>query len=167
MVVCGESHRMGKLTYIHRDLFTTGRRVIAHGCNIRGKFGSGVAAQIARRFPEVKRAYLKKFREARDDPAGGWHLGDIQLVITDSGKIVVNMATQDGYGRGGIHVDYDAVGTCFGSLLDYCHRMGPAYGLAIPKVGAGLAGGDWGRIESIIAGHLETRNVEVDVHVLG
>lgn len=149
---------MGTLTHYRGDLFETDRKVIAHGVNCRGAFGSGVAAQIARRFPDVKRGYFRKHHN------GGWDLGQCQFILTDNKTIVVNMATQEAYGKAGVHVDYEAVRRCFEQVLDYCQQAGE--GLAIPKVGAGLGGGDWARIEAIIRDCLARRDVEVDVYSL-
>jgi O-acetyl-ADP-ribose deacetylase (regulator of RNase III) len=150
----------GKLKYIKGDLFTSQRPVIAHGCNCRGAFGSGVAGQIAQLYPEALQASIDKFR------LKGWKLGDIQYVDlpVDPPLTIVNMATQDTYGRQGVHVNYDALRACFTQVLAYCQDS--KLGLAIPKVGAGLAGGDWGKIEDILVSLLGQYDVEVDVYCL-
>jgi len=151
---------VGTLTHYKGDLFTTTRSVIAHGVNCRGAFAAGVAGQIAKRFPEVKRAYLCKYH------SDGWLPGDCQFVTTWNGKIIVNMATQVSYGcpADGVYVKYDAVKQCFDYTLDYC--LGNGQGLAIPRIGSGLAGGDWGRIEAIIRDLLMERDVDVSVYTL-
>lgn len=153
---------MGRLTHIKSDLFTTSRPVIAHGCNTRGGFGSGVAGQIARLYPEARNAYLKKHNHQ------GWKLGEVQFVEVPvvPELLIVNMATQDTFGGPGVHVDYEAVRQCFATVLDFCQAGENNMGLAIPKVGAGLAGGDWNAIQAIIVSLLMTRDVEVDVHSL-
>lgn len=149
---------MGILTHYRGNLFDTDKHVLGHCVNCKGAFGAGVAAQIAKRFPDVRRAYMRKFRRE------GWHLGDCQFVMTDARIIVVNMAMQEAYGRKGKFIDYDAVKICFEKTLDYCKGDGGE--LAIPRVGSGLAGGDWGEVEAIIRGCLAIRDVEVDVYSL-
>jgi hypothetical protein len=84
--------------------------------------------------------------------------------MTDARTIIANMATHDTYGKTGVHVDYDAVRLCFEQVLDFCVAGG--HGLAIPKVGCGLAGGEWDKVEEILRDCLATRNVEVDVYAI-
>lgn len=152
---------MAELKYIKGDLFTTDCNVIAHGCNTRGGFASGVAGQIRRLYPKVREAYMEKYE------LYGWKLGQIQFVSINKDENplwIVNMATQDTYGKTGVHVNYEAVKLCFTSLFKYCewnnHRI------AIPKVGAGLAGGDWSRIEKILLDLLFGTKIELSVYTL-
>lgn len=147
---------MGILTHYKGDLFQTDRKIIAHGVNCKGAFGAGVARQIAKRYPDVKRGYIRKYEYP------GWKLGQCQFILTDNKVVVVNMATQETYGKTGVYVSYDAIKLCFEQVLDYCETTGE--GLAIPRVGAGLAGGEWLIIEAIIRDCLAKRNVEVDVY---
>lgn len=156
----------GQLTYVNGDLFTSEANVYAHGCNTRGGYGSGIAGQIARRYPEARDAYLEKFRKE------GWKLGQVQFVQVppepdwgnQSDFFIANMATQNTYGGPGVHVDYDAVGKCFETVLRFCEEG--AHTLAIPKIGAGLAGGDWARIESIIRDLLAKYDVQVTCYTI-
>jgi O-acetyl-ADP-ribose deacetylase (regulator of RNase III) len=83
--------------------------------------------------------------------------------------IVVNGITQDMYGRNGKqYVDYDAVREVFNSTVDMCWQLyqdyenGETMDIAIPKIGAGLGGGDWKVIEEIID---EETGADLDVVV--
>ncbi len=149
---------MGTLIHITGNLFDTRMGVIAHGCNCRGVYGAGIALQVRKRYPEAYQAYMRKHKSV------GWHLGDVQYVEAASGFLVVNMATQDTYGRTGRHVDYGAVRTCFQEVLAFCE--GADKGLAIPKVGCNLGGGDWTVVEGIIVDCLRSRQVDVEVYSL-
>jgi O-acetyl-ADP-ribose deacetylase (regulator of RNase III) len=152
---------MSQLKYIKGDLFATDCDIIAHGCNTQGGFASGVAGQVARLYPRVREAYLRKHETT------GWELGQIQFCMTGNDRPplwIVNMATQDSYGRTGVHVDYLAVEQCFKALFRHCEYLGDR--IAIPRVGAGLGGGDWSRIESIILKQLVGRNLEVNVYTI-
>lgn len=150
------------LTLTKGDLFTAGYGyIIAHGVNCKGKFASGVAGQIARRWPEVKRAYMRKHER------GEWKPGEIQIVQAgrmEAGLIsthVANLATQDTYGNKGVHVKYDAMRECFTKLFDFAEKFGLA--VAMPKIGCGLAGGDWDIVHTILLECLDGRNLEVEV----
>jgi O-acetyl-ADP-ribose deacetylase (regulator of RNase III) len=153
---------VGHLTYKKSDLFVfrTEPTIIAHGCNCRGGFGSGVAGQVARLYPQAREAYLAKYKSE------GWQLGEVQYVSIIEHRTslwVANMATQDTYGGPGVHVDYEAVKNCFDNLLAFAEGV---YAVSIPKIGAGLGGGDWEIIESIIVDRLKNYDVEVTCHCI-
>ena len=127
--------------------------VLMHGVNCR-RMGAGVALTISNRWPIVKEMYLGK---------GTWYTGQTQWVkvggriirdtVNSTPQItrpiyVVNAATQEYYGRTGCYVDYEAVRQVFTSVIFQCQEND--WTLAAPKIGAGLAGGDWSRIERII-----------------
>lgn len=142
------------IVYERGDLFTTDADIIAHGVNCRGGFGSGVAKLVATKFPKARQRYLEKFENE------GWRLGDVQLVKVYGERWIANMATQDGYlPRGVCHADYGAIRTCMEKLREIAcaHRLT----IAMPKIGAGLAGGDWTKIEAIINDVFKYKEVKV------
>jgi len=115
---------------------------IAHGCNCQGVMGSGFALQVKNLYPKAYEQY-KSFYEQ-----GMLQLGSISFVRqTPDSPCIVNMQTQQDYGRSCIYVDYDALRTCFRefSILNINKQD-----LHIPKIGAGLAGGTWDVIAKII-----------------
>lgn len=139
--------------YKKGDLLQATETIIAHGCNCVGGFGSGVAGQIAKKWPEVRRMYLTQHVQY------GWELGHVQYV--DIGDhIIANCATQKNYmPRGTCHADYDAIRMSMSKVMAYASWNGLS--VAIPKIGAGLAGGDWNIIRAI----LEEVFVDCDVTV--
>lgn len=127
---------------IKGDLFDATQDIIAHGCNCSGGFGSGVAGTMAKKHNLAQQKYWNKFQ------IEGWRLGDVQFVES-KGKIIANCGTQKKYLPRGIrHVDYDAVRTVMEKLYKYCKENNKS--IAIPKIGSGLAGGDWKIIKNII-----------------
>lgn len=140
--------------YVNGDLFSTEADIIAHGCNCRGGYGSGVAYTMAKTYPRAKLLYLEKYDE------DGWDLGDVQFVLQRDGKYVANCATQDAYlPRGMCHADYPAIRTCMEKVKKFAKDKGLS--IAMPKIGSKLAGGDWNLIEKI----LEEVFVDYDVTV--
>lgn len=147
------------LNIVKGDLLSVVEGVIAHGCNCKNGFGSGVAGAIAKKWPGVKDAYHQKFDKY------GWRLGDVQMVRIDGepvkevgnneffaqkGRLIIaNCATQFNYNpKTGPHLDYDALERCMIKVLRLCwEQMLP---LAIPKIGCGLAGGNWETVQEII-----------------
>jgi len=143
------------IIYKKGNLFTSNADVFAHGCNCIGGFGAGIALQFSTKFPASKEAYVKKHQTI------GWKLGEVQLV-KEANKIIANCATQYGYGKYGnkkIHADYNAIETCFKKLYKYVKENNKS--IAIPKIGAGLAGGDWQVISKIIEEIFHDIEIEV------
>jgi len=131
------------ISYLKCDLFDTNCDIIAHGVNCMGAFGAGVAYFVDRYYPKARDYYFDKLEEE------GWKPGDVQMVLQIDGKYIANCATQDRYlPRGVRHADYDAIRTCMDKVKRFAKDKGLS--IAIPKIGAGLAGGDWNVIESIL-----------------
>lgn len=133
------------IIYKNGDLFLAPQKVIIHGCNAQGIFGSGVAKQVKDKYRNVYEIYHLRYKTF------GLDVGNIIPVATLDGKIVVNAITQKFYGRDSniVYVDYNALAACFIKLneraLDWEVKE-----MAMPKIGAGLANGDWAIIEEII-----------------
>jgi O-acetyl-ADP-ribose deacetylase (regulator of RNase III) len=127
--------------------------VIMHGCNCFCVMGSGIAPQIKAKFPE---AYAADCATTAGDVN---KMGTI--THTTSGKpIVVNMYTQyDTKGRrsGQMDFDYDA----FRKALKEVKTKFSGKMMAMPKIGAGLAGGDWEIIERILDDEMRGEYVTV------
>lgn len=131
------------IKYVKGNLFEAPERILAHGCNCSGGYGSGVAAGMAHNHRKARDQYMHKFNDEE-----GWELGDVQFV-TSGHKIIANCATQDGYmPRNMCHADYPSIRKCMELVKDFAKSNG--YDIAIPKIGAGLAGGDWNIIEGIL-----------------
>jgi O-acetyl-ADP-ribose deacetylase (regulator of RNase III) len=140
--------------YIKGDLFATDCEIIAHGVNCRNAFGSGVASTVSRIYPKAKSMYHEKYDEE------GWRLGDVQFVLQNNDKYIANCATQDNFGYSGhCNADYPAMRVCMEKIKAFAKHKGLS--IAMPKIGAGLAGGDWNIIEKI----LEQTFVDYDVTV--
>lgn len=131
------------IKYVEGDLFSTDADIIAHGCNCQGVMGSGVAKIVRDRYSKAYHAYLDLF----DDE--GLSLGDVQFVLQNDGKYIANCMTQNRFmPRNVCHADYIAIGTCMQTVKEFAQSKGLS--IAIPKIGAGLAGGDWSKIEGIL-----------------
>jgi O-acetyl-ADP-ribose deacetylase (regulator of RNase III) len=124
------------------DLFASNADVIAHGCNCSGGFGSGVAGIVATKYPKARQYYY-------DQCEVGWNLGDVQFVEQWDGKVIANCATQQEYlPRGVCHADYDAIRSAMMTVKAYVKERGLS--VAIPKIGCGLAGGNWDTVRDIL-----------------
>ena len=113
--------------------------LFAHGCNCFHSFGKGIALSVKDTFPK---AYVadKATAYGSKDKLGTYSFSDYDCVK------VINAYTQFNYGYGKRNADYNAIKKVFETLnLEY-----PGLTLAIPKIGAGLAKGDWNIIQDII-----------------
>lgn len=127
--------------YVKGDLFESGEKVIAHGCNTFGLMGAGVAGEVAKRFPYVKERY-KKAVDARV-----FVLGYAQFVIDEKHDVgVYNLATQREPGANG---SYWGVYLSFCNMFEHAKSFGLSR-IAIPKIGAGIAKLDWLKVEDMI-----------------
>ncbi len=135
--------------------------VIAHVCNDIGRWGRGFVLPLAKRWPEAKRAFLERSRGA------GLALGEVQFVELEDGCSVANMIGQRGIyrrGRKDAPIRYEALAQCLSRLNEYALARGMS--VHMPRVGAGLAGGDWREVESLLRLHLELARLEVFVYTL-
>lgn len=145
------------IVYKKGNIFDSKEYHIAHGCNCSGGFGSGVAKEIAIRYPNVRERYLHRHNTS------GWKLGEVQFVTVGEGetRTIANCGTQERYGKPdeGPYISYPAIRAVIKQLV-----VAWPDGFAIPKIGAGLAGGNWDIISEII--NEESGSTEVRVYVL-
>ena len=131
-----------------------------HGCNCQKRMKSGIAAQIVNEFPEVQ----KEDNATSDDPQR--KLGSFTYIASD-GQIILNAYTQLNYGRDSnvVYVSYPAVRQCFRRMYSFFNNFedvfGVRYKIGIPKIGAGLANGDWNIISKIIEEEMKSLDVTV------
>jgi O-acetyl-ADP-ribose deacetylase (regulator of RNase III) len=137
------------LKVIKGDLLELGKAnefdIILHGCNCFCVMGAGIAAQIARQFPDAQLADAETIR----GDAG--KLGTYTVGM--SGRLVIlNCYTQYSTSSTGADVfEY----TAFERVLDkIAHRFG-AWRIGMPLIGMGLAGGDAERIIPMIESFAE------------
>lgn len=144
------------IEYRKGNLLDVNEGIIAHGVNCQGVMGSGVAKAIRDMYPLVYTRYKKhvdSWMEGFGNSAGllgQVHFCSVVEPIPETGPILVvaNCFTQDLYGTDRRHVNYEAVAQCFRILNKRFMLYGDV--LHIPKIGAGLAGGDWNVISAII-----------------
>ena len=141
-----------------------GPKVIAHVCNDLGGWGKGFVLAISKRWPQPE----LDFREWHRARAGNdFGLGATRLVQVKADTWVANMIGQHGMktGSSGPPIRYDAVEHCLTAVAERVLVLGAS--VHMPRIGCGLAGGTWGRIEPIIRGALCERDIAVTVYDFG
>ena len=140
----------------------TGHKIIAHICNDVGGWGKGFVVAISKRWPEPEREYRRWHGDGE-----GFALGEIQLVEVEPDVQVANMIGQHGLSptREGPPIRYEAVESCLAKLAGKGQELSAS--IHMPRIGCGLAGGTWDRIEPLIERTLVATGVEVFVYDIG
>ena len=150
--------------------------VITHGCNCLSNMGAGIAPQMAKAFG------VDKFEMERWGPTIAklghidyetfvigqnaiWSLEDADNKLGEPEFTVVNSYTQYRYGKNhtdGVSkpLDYEALTLCMRKI----NTTFSGKHIGLPKIGAGLAGGDWNRIKKIIQTELKDMKVSVVIY---
>jgi O-acetyl-ADP-ribose deacetylase (regulator of RNase III) len=137
-----------------------GPAVIAHVCNDSGGWGKGFVLAISRRWPQPEAAYR---RWARSGEKFG--LGMVQLIQVDEHLRVANMVAQHGYisPANPVAIRYDALAQCLAKLAG---RIEEGTLIHMPRIGCGLAGGSWDKIEPLLEERLSRAGFSVRVYDL-
>ncbi|MFD6315498.1 macro domain-containing protein [Streptomyces nigra] len=155
---------MSEITYVRGDATVPsvkGVKVIAHVCNDIGGWGQGFVLAVSRRWPEPEKSYRAWHRERASNDFG---LGAVQLVQVERHVWVANMIGQRGVRTGskGVPVRYEAIDAALERLAEKAADLGAS--VHMPRIGCGLAGGKWSRMEPLITGRLVRRGISVTVY---
>ena len=130
--------------------------VIAHWCNCFNKRGAGIAAQIKKKWPGVYEADCKT------------QLGDKNKLGTftfysSKTKLIYSLYTQYAYGTYMTQLKYDALETALivmkQNLINKDLYISCKIGM--PKIGCGLAGGDWNIVKDIIEKVFDDKDIYI------
>ncbi|MFC8065763.1 macro domain-containing protein [Streptomyces sp. NPDC057293] len=155
---------MSEIRYVRGDATVPsvkGVKVIAHVCNDLGGWGKGFVLSLSRRWPEPEAAYRAWHRDRASNDFG---LGAAQFVQVERYLWVANLIGQRGTRTGskGVPVRYDAIDTALGRLADKAAELDAS--VHMPRIGCGLAGGKWSRVEPLVTGRLARRGIPVTVY---
>ncbi|MGW7269481.1 macro domain-containing protein [Streptomyces sp. NPDC054864] len=158
---------MSEITYVRGDATAPlgkGVKLIAHVCNDLGGWGKGFVVALSRRWPEPEAAYRRWHRERAKNDFG---LGAVQFVEVSPYIWVANMIGQHGMRTGskGVPVRYEAIDTALDALADKAAELDAS--VHMPRIGCGLAGGKWSRVEPLISRRLVERGIAVTVYDFG
>jgi len=147
---------MNKINYVIGDATAPqgqGKKIICHICNDRGAWGAGFVLALS-----AKWRYPEDFYRARQK----YPLGHVDvLTLSEKDIYVANMIAQHGTqanSEGVPPIRYKALTEALVRVNEVAVELGAT--LHMPRIGSGLAGGDWRTIAKII----ETI-VKVDVTV--
>lgn len=125
-----------------------GTKIIVHCCNNLGAWGAGFVLAISRRWPEPEAAYLDSSLK------GLLELGRVQFVSVDDEDdndiIVANLVGQSGLiGPANPNpIRYSAIEKGLQKVAAEAKKRKAS--IHMPRIGCGLAGGSWAKMEPII-----------------
>lgn len=145
----------------------SGKKIIAHVCNDVGAWGAGFVLAISKKWKKPEISYKELYKHNHDDCS----LGNIMFVPVEDDIVVANMIGQRGIFS---HFDpdtetstppirYNALEVCLKALADEALKTKAS--IHLPKIGAGLAGGDWNIIEKLIIEQLVNKGIETYVYL--
>lgn len=164
----------------------SGNRVIIHICNDKGGWGKGFVLALSAKWSRPESAYRNWYRIGETsfsilegNSYAPFELGQTQFVWVD-GKLppageygsttdnlwVGNMIAQEGYRTRGsdIPLRYEALEQCLTTVARFAKQSNAS--VHMPRIGTGLAGGDWSLIEPIINRTLLSIGIDVTVYDL-
>lgn len=135
-------------------------KIIAHIVNDVGKWGAGFSGALSKRWPQAGPNYINYF----NNPVNQFGLG--KTFYTSVGDLeymlIANMCAQHGVRRRNVPIRYDALKTCLKAVAETAVVFKAQ--VHMPRIGCGLAGGNWSTIEPLIQS--EMSDVEVFVYDL-
>ena len=145
------------LSYKSANLMEFSEDAFGHGCNCQKRMASGVAYAVRSTFFEMVEADTNDDREPKD------RLGEMIKVPLSNGKVGYNIYSQFMYGRDTRKVDYDALRRGVTSVCQDLIKDGKT-SLALPKIGCGLAGGDWSVVSEILEDVSKDTGIEITIY---
>ena len=125
--------------------------VIIHGCNCFCSMGAGIAKQIRETFPI---AYQADLETVSGDKKKLGSYSQATLKVKQKPLTIINGYTQYHYAGSMVLADYSAIDCLFARVkMAFSGKT-----IGYPKIGAGLAGGNWKKISDLIKYRLEGEN---------
>ena len=155
---------MSGITYLKGDATcpqAKGTKIICHVCNDIGGWGKGFVLALSKRWEEPEAAYRAWYSSGE-----GFALGAVQFMQVEPYIWVANLIGQRGTktGSSGPPVRYEAIAAGLAKVAEKARELGAS--VHMPRIGCGLAGGEWSKVEPLIERHLCGAGVAVTVYDL-
>ncbi len=137
-----------------------GNKIVVHICNDIGGWGKGFVMAVSKRWKEPERQYREWFRSQE-----GFALGQVQFVQVESSFWIANLIGQHKINKdesGNAPIRYEAVQSGLYKVAQFAFEKKAT--VHMPRIGCGLAGGSWDRIEPLIKESLSANGISVTVY---
>ena len=140
-----------------------GAKVIVHVCNDGVVWGAGFVMALSKRWREPEERYRTWASGKESMP---FELGRVQMVRIAPDIEVANLIGQTGiHKRNGIPpIRYDAIERGLLDIASHCRQHSAS--VHMPRIGCGLAGGQWEKVEPLIREQLVAKGIAVTVYDL-
>jgi O-acetyl-ADP-ribose deacetylase (regulator of RNase III) len=128
-----------------------GLKIISHVCNDIGGWGRGFVLAVSKDHPAAESAYRSWYqRNPEWEEISAFRLGAVQFVPSKPDIWVANMISQLGiFPRNGLQpIRYDALHKCLKTVAQTALDNDAT--VHMPRIGCGLAGGNWENVEKVI-----------------
>lgn len=145
------NEKKGNLFELDKEKYT-----FAHCISLDDNFKEGIVKQFKKEFKGLQ-SFCKKIIEDE-------HL-KVPITITytnNSYDAVFNLITKNKYSN---KPTYEAITSCIEQMADICKSCNVKY-LAIPKLGCGLDGLQWGKVREIIMEKFKDIDITIEVRYL-
>ena len=134
--------------YVKGDLLASDCTVIGHQVNCLNTMGAGIARQIKRLYPH---AYLADCATKSGDRSKlGLAIG-VPCLDTNLSQVTIwNIYGQYDLGGKVVQTEYKALEKGLKTMADYYKDADPYPRIGFPKIGCGLAGGNWTVVADIL-----------------
>lgn len=134
----------------------SGIKFIIHCCNNKKvRWGAGFVLSLKNKWPESEHIHLRNNRG----------LGSVSFYYTQGGIIIANIIGQDNFGtQKKQYVDYNSLEIGMRRVLKLAltfRKKKLTVSIHCPKIGCGLAGGDWSVVKDIINRVFIKNNIDV------
>ena len=154
-----------KIEYVFGDATNPqgdGKKLIVHVCNNVGAWGAGFVMALSKKWSAPEKAY-RAMKE--------YILGDIRMIEVEKDIFVCNLIGQEstkGRNKGASlpPVRYVAIEHALKYLASIGSLRPNSFSVHMPRIGSGLAGGNWKIIETIINETLIREGIQVTVYDL-
>ena len=139
-----------------------GNKLIVHICNDIGGWGKGFVMAISRRWKEPEQKYREWFK-TQDN----FILGQVQFVQVENNLWIANITGQHKINKdekGNAPIRYEAVLAGLEKVGQFALDKDAT--VHMPRIGCGLAGGTWDKMEPLIESALTGKNISVTVYDL-
>lgn len=153
------------ITYIQGDATNPngiGNKIIVHVCNDTGGWGKGFVLALSNKWQKPEEDYRAWFKSRVN-----FELGQVQFVQVEQDVWVANligqhrtMPNQEGLPP----IRYEAILQGLQTVADFTAKNKAT--VHMPRIGCGLAGGTWDKVEPLIIKALTEKNIAVTVYDL-
>ena len=153
------------IRYLHGNVLEprgAGPRVVCQLVNdLAKRWGGGTARQAAERFPAAQQEFAAWIGEIDR----GQRLGKVHFSTEVSGTVIASIVGQRGFGKSKTpRVQYGAIQTGLARVADFALNKGAS--VHLPRIGTGVAGGNWATIKNMMEEQFVESGVEVNVYTL-